>query len=239
MAAAASLLFAQAAGADAAAAQRALAPNAAEAPTQPDAGATLNAPPALLDSDLGRNLLRYIVECALPADAELTATVAGQALSFKGGLGLAPAWREAALTADDQRWVSACVLARSNYFGVKVPINLQGEHPLAALRTMDAASRAYAIDEGAFYGNLFQPQPVAYACVGKGPFSIKSRWLEKRICTRPRPGAGAITWCGFVATGQCADVCAAQDPVTGAYRDCTAPDGSVYRQVLTVHLRPD
>lgn len=200
-------------------------------------GRELNAPAGLLASDLGRNLLRYVVECALPADASLATTVQGEPLQFSGSMGLAPAWRDHPLTPDEQRWVSACVLARVNYFGEKVPLNLQGDHPLPALRTVDDASRAYGIDEGAFYGNVFLPQPVAYACSGRGPFPATSPWVDKRICTRPTLGDGKVTWCGFTYTGACSAACAAQDPETRAYRNCKAPDGSVYSQVLSTQLR--
>jgi hypothetical protein len=64
-----------------------------------------------------------------------------------------------------QRWVSACVLARTNAYGVTVDISMRApdDAPAAvkdALRVTDDERAAYTLQEGAFFGNLFASTPV-------------------------------------------------------------------------------
>ena len=71
---------------------------------------------SLADSDLvetveGREVLSYIISCALPAGQSITLD---GTYKFDGSLGLAPAWATRAPTRSERRWVSACVLARTN-----------------------------------------------------------------------------------------------------------------------------
>jgi hypothetical protein len=70
-----------------------------------------------------------------------------------------------------QRWVSACVLARTNAYGVHVDISMRApanapqaiKDALAVSdleRNGDATHVAYSLREGAFYGNIFATTPV-------------------------------------------------------------------------------
>src|SRR3954447_8023250 len=47
-----------------------------------------------LRDPLGRQLMKYVVSCALPADATVSVVVDGATYVFLGSLGLAPAWGE-------------------------------------------------------------------------------------------------------------------------------------------------
>src|SRR4051795_5255527 len=47
-----------------------------------------------LRDPLSRQLLKYVVSCALPADASVSITVDGASYTFPGSLGLAPEWGE-------------------------------------------------------------------------------------------------------------------------------------------------
>lgn len=199
--------------------------------------AELNTPGQLLASGQGRDVLRYIVQCALPAGQELTTKVDGQTHTFAGAMGLAPNWAKGPLNASDQRWVSACVLSRVNFFGVPVPISLQGDHAIPELRTRGDESRDFTIEEGAFYGNIFLPDAVAYVCKGRGPMPKDNPWVGKRVCTEVQDGSAVVTKCNFILAGACADVCATRNAVSGAYEKCKAPDGQVYSEVLTTYLR--
>ncbi len=64
-----------------------------------------------------------------------------------------------------ERWVSACVLARTNAYGVKVDISMRApaNAPTAiknALAVSDQERRDYGLREGAFYGNVFGESPT-------------------------------------------------------------------------------
>ena len=63
-----------------------------------------------------------------------------------------------------QRWVTACVLARTNAYGVHVEISMRApdDAPTAiktALMTAPDERSTYGLREGAYYGNLFETTP--------------------------------------------------------------------------------
>jgi hypothetical protein len=64
-----------------------------------------------------------------------------------------------------QRWVSACVLARTNAYGVHVEISMRApaDAPQGikdALATTSDEVASYTLREGAYYGNIFATTPV-------------------------------------------------------------------------------
>src|SRR6185437_869822 len=73
---------------------------------------------ALTDPD-AREVLSYIVSCALPKDESVDITVQGKKYHYDGGLGLTPEWGDPNGSCDEdcQGWVSACLLARLDYLG--------------------------------------------------------------------------------------------------------------------------
>ena len=98
----------------------------------------------MLSTADGREVYSYIISCALPEGKEVDATISGAPdsappdtlytcgngnCSFPGSLGLADYWIDHRLDVKGQRWVTACLLARVNYFGVKVIISLRGVAP--------------------------------------------------------------------------------------------------------------
>ncbi|MEE9382077.1 MAG: hypothetical protein V3V08_01520 [Nannocystaceae bacterium] len=107
----------------------------------------------------GRKLVRYIVECALPAGDQI---IKGN-YTFHGKVGLAPEWKTGHCDEDCQEWVSACLLARTNATGSTVSIDMRASHP--AIGTGSGNSR-FTEQEAAFFGNLFANPPVAYSCMG-------------------------------------------------------------------------
>ncbi|WP_426735019.1 hypothetical protein [Myxococcus faecalis] len=83
-----------------------------------------------LEDPAARNVMHYLVECALPA----TATVEWmdrkkEVHSFSGGVGLCPEWGVRAPSAQCLGYVSACLLSRNNAYGHTVEISMRGEHP--------------------------------------------------------------------------------------------------------------
>lgn len=99
--------------------------------------------------------LKYIVKCALGPSSSVSVTCNGTTTTYSGLVGLASSWGNtggSCNTADCKEWVSACVLAHSNFRG-QPGVNLQLEGPHAALTTAHAST--YVNDESAFWGNLF------------------------------------------------------------------------------------
>ena len=183
----------------------------------------------------GRLLLKYAVECALPAGEALRTARKGKQVLLKGSLGLAPAWKHAALSDADQRWMTACILSRVNAFGVTVHLSMRAAKP--ALRREMAASelRDYTFEEGAFYGNLFADPPVLYACAGTGGV-LPAPTKRLRVCTDPDEPGATMNRCGMEMTGSCAQLCDSHDERQGFYRGCKGA-GRRYDEVVTIYLK--
>lgn len=198
----------------------------------------------LLESADGREVLGYLVGCALAADDGITVTTRTGKFSFRGALGLAPAWKTRAPSPSERRWVSACIYARTNLYGVAIPVSLRGAHP--ALTTPPGEQLGYLLVEGAFYGDLFDPvAPTAYACsalVKETGLPVST--LGARACARPVPGEDpSVTGCGFAYVGPCAvldlGLAPACNDVLAPYGDCrtgTHAAAPRVREVITVAL---
>ncbi len=199
-------------------------------------GNTVTANPAvvadLMSTDGGREVLAYAVKCAFSSSQTLVATYAGTTYSYPGEVGIAPSWSSRGLSHDEQTWMTACLMARTNYWGISVPISIRGD--FSALATTSTEVTAYSVQEGAFFGNLFVSPPVFGTCQGAGILNrTPSAWLALRLCATAVPGT-ATTACGFVAAGNCRDICAL-DPK--GYEDCRL--GAVtYGKAITVYLMP-
>ena len=147
-------------------------------------------------------ILPYLVECALPEGEAVTLSHAGQVLHLSGSLGLAPEWRDRPLTDREQRWLSACLLARTNLHGRRVEISLRSEPPAPADLTASAEERrVFPVFEGGFFGNLFAEQPIAFVC-GPDRQGAEAAELGDRLCTL-RPNGGDLTMCSFTHVGPC------------------------------------
>ncbi len=182
----------------------------------------------------GRQVLKYIARCALPLGIDLIAEVNGQTYTFPGRLGLTPDWADHPLSASGRRWMTACLLAHTNYFGITVPISLRGE--TAALATSTGERDAYPVAEAAFFGDLFADPPYTASCIAPHQTG-DSPYLDLRVCAEPD---GDTSKCGFGLAGYCSwwTVCASAGS-DGHYRDCRL-DSSMPRvgEVITVYL-PD
>lgn len=209
---------------------------APEAPTLPPAVVQRTlialADPSLASTAAQRKQLQYLVRCALPADVTLYAEHNGTRFLFPGGLGLAPHWVDEAMSPREERWVSACLLAHVNYFGRSVLVSMRATPPpVPALAVSDDESQHFTIFEGGFFGNLFTPEPVAYACAGaRTPSQASDPILHQRICTQASGETIAdstpVTACRFLLTGHC------EDPAS------LTVQGTTYTEVIFTYLRP-
>ena len=191
---------------------------------------------AALTDPNARELLKYIVSCALPPTSKVDFTSEGVDYSYPGELGLTPKWGLPGGTCSEtcQRWISACVMARVDYLGEKVSISLRGPHANRA--TTPAERAAYTVREGVYYGNIFRDpaDQERYACVAPGRHGL------------PRVCGPTLDGCFLKATGWCNDTCGSALP-DGAYLDCHdtmrvsnqfPADSENFPTSITVFLKP-
>jgi len=205
----------------------------------------------LLMTPDGREVLSFIVSCALREGDVLVADFMGDHFEFPGELGLAPEWEHAALNTPGQHWVSACLFSRVNANDVALPISLRGPH--RQLVTTEEERTGWSVEEGAFYGQYFRPvdQPIQwYACRGEGQASGEFGGLVDRDCAEPDPANPSLTRCGFFFAGDCGDFAAdfaCEDFRENGtyYRRChTAPTasghpcGRTFHEVITTFVTP-
>lgn len=193
----------------------------------------------MVNTSGGRMVLSYVVSCALPAGTSMSATDStGVSYTFNGSIGLAPEWATGVPTASNRRWVSACVLARTNYFGVSVPISVRADNNVK-LTASSSEITTYNEAEGAFWGDLFGTTPYEYTCAAQAFTTTTNTGIEGlRDCSRSTDGVKSM--CGFTFTGYCATTYPGKTiPCT----DKVAPFGSckggstTYAEVITIYLQ--
>lgn len=220
-------------------------------------GRTLATTDLLLDED-GREFLRYTIACALPEGKSLVGEVGATTYRFDGRIGLAPDWLRSPLPEKSQRWVTACLLAHVNGYGVEVAISLRGHH--SALATDSAERRTYQQEEISFFGNVFQPLGTRdelgdlgsrmYSCGGAG---LQLSCAGNEAAFVPERTCASRSDCSIEFLGPCRDltdfkgsVC--RDASLNGYGRCQAtastpagmPMTTRYDEVVTVFLqRPD
>lgn len=190
------------------------------------------ADPTLASTETARHQLKYLVNCALPESVVLVSMQGRERFMFPGHLGLAPEWLKAPLTPFQERWVSACMLALTNYAGKHVEVSLHAKPGVTPFLTQTKEeTRAYSILEGGFFGNLFTPHPVAYVCAGTHTkIEAQDPVFRDRLCTKATgettPDGKPLTFCQFILTGSCSD------PTSFIV------NGHTYDEVIFVFLKP-
>jgi hypothetical protein len=161
---------------------------------------------ALTDPN-ARELFKYVVSCALPADAHIDMTIAGVTYGFDGGLGLAPEWGEVGGSCDAEcrSWVSGCVIARLDYLGQAVQISVRGEND--GLHTTKQERKTYKHIEATYYGDIFTDPMGIFACLPPGKTNI------------PRVCGPSLAGCVVKVQGNCDKLCGEKED-DGAYPDC-------------------
>ena len=179
-----------------------------------------------LRDPLGRELLKYVVSCALPAGAMVSVNVDGQRYDFAGSLGVASEWGRAGGSCDRscQRWVSACVLARVDAAGVQREISVRGDN--RALRPDVLELLQYRHREATYYGNLFAEGQPRYLCLSPGATS------DPRVC------GPSLSDCPMTVVGECDDACDHRGAF-GTFDDChtsVRQHGASFAETVTVFL---
>jgi hypothetical protein len=149
---------------------------------------------------LSRLFLQYAVSCALPAGESVSIAE----MTFPGKHGLAPTWAEQPLDVEGQLWVSACMAARTNWYGEVVEISMRGGNEALALNNDEG--EGFTLEEGAFWGNFFEPEPFARACYVAG--NEEEARQAQRDCAAGHLETGVVEECGIIAiVGSCSDFC--------------------------------
>jgi len=222
----------------------------------------------ILETPEGRDVYSYVISCALAENVTISAVVPGAAdtsppdsnytclsgtCTFQGGLGLTPRWATHRLDNDGKGWMSACLFARVNANDTSEAISLRGTNAGLAVSTDEA--EIYTVEEGAFYGNLFNDlsEPIDWnACRGQGQASGEFGGLVLRDCAEEDPATPGFTYCGFRYAGDCADftpqfpsayACSSYEG--GVYGDCHGSPAlgkwrheTRYREVITSYVSP-
>jgi len=188
-----------------------------------------------------RLLYRYVVGCAYDATQSLSFTWTDSLgvvhpEVYWGSLGLSPSWKYTSITPNVRRAVSACIAARANYYGTPVTISMRG--PEEAIKHADATElAAFPMEEGTFWGDLFDGAPQLYACHNDANRAHSRTKL--RECAAGHLGENnEITGCAHITiVGNCDAVC---DPLnsTNFYRPrCYDSElGAMTNDVVTVFL---
>lgn len=122
---------------------------------------------SMLGTEGSREVLEYLISCALPKGQSFNVSTGGATFTFHGDIGLAKSWKQVKLTEKQQRWISACMLARINNQGQLMNISLRGPHH--ALHVTPTEVSRFSLEEGVYYGNIFTGQlpVVGWSCRGK------------------------------------------------------------------------
>ncbi len=180
---------------------------------------------AMSQTSAGREVLLYLVGCALNSGSTMSAqhscnafTGVCQTITYTGSLGLHSNWRSISPSQSLQRQISSCVLARMNEQARTVTISLRGS--AYAMDTNEATS--YLYKEGAFFGNVFAGSDKYWgACDADGPTHEYRQCAQDGHCT--------MAWAGACETACSADV-------NGNMASCVGANGVTYAQPTTVFL---
>jgi len=200
------------------------------------------AQPEMAASPAQREVLKYVASCALGPGQAITVDVDGEIFEFPGDIGLAASvpnpWDPRILPEIHQRWVSACIYARTNLFGVPVAISMRdrsGRH--AELAASDAIAAEFDHFEAGFFGNYFVDPKQAFVCTpphrsdGAEEVALELETDMKRVCShdgdRLAPDGAPVSRCGFRITGTCHTEAAPQ------------MGGRLWTEVIYVWLNPE
>lgn len=192
------------------------------------------------DGVLARQFVEYAASCALAPSQAFSFSWTDSAgvshnESYPGHLGLATYWARGSLTASDERWISACLAARVNWYGVHVTISTRSAG--TRLPVSDPERATFTLQEGAFFGNLFGTTQAIYSC--DDPTHANPARARYRDCAVGHLNDnGSISNCGIIQRlGSCSSWCADPDPTDGYYPNCDDPQGNERKEVVTVFLQ--
>jgi len=130
-------------------------------------------------------LLAYFVRCAYDAKTEITFRHRLKRHAWAGQFGLATTSLRAGrpMSADEGKWVAACLLAHVNTRGTRQYISLRGSPPggSAALQATNAERWAMGYPEGVFAGDLFAEKPTYFTASLNIPPDWSGEWVPPNV----------------------------------------------------------
>ncbi|KFE67785.1 Gamma-glutamyltranspeptidase [Hyalangium minutum] len=191
------------------------------------------------DVALNNMLMKYMVQCALPAGETRTyrELETGTAYTWEGSLGLAPGWvRGHDFSVEEQQLVSACLAAHVNKYGMHVPLSVLG---LKAERQPIAYSQeeleSFPRREACFFGNLFTGEGV-FAGVDRDYLDASES--SPRACgLTTQEGASESACSPMVHVEESCETLCMLDPSGLFYTECRY-NGQKYRP-LTTRIRSE
>jgi len=183
---------------------------------------------------LNSQVMRYLIECAVPAGETRTYTDpnTGVSYSWAGKLGLARRWGSGQPATElEEQVISACLAAHANPYGLKVNFSILGlSAESEALPYSAQELRDYDVREACFFGNLFRDQGL-YA--GNDSPQFDSSKSTNRGCGLSKVHSGSNPHCPAIArVGTCDAAHCVADPTGTYYTQCTY-NGVSYRPVTT------
>ena len=190
------------------------------------------------DVALNNNLMKYVVQCALPTGESRTFQdqESGASYTWQGGLGLALGWaRGESITEVEQQLVSACLAAHVNKFGMHVPLSVLGmnaqQEPIAYSRS---ELETFARRESCFFGNLFTGEGIF---VGVDRDYLNESESSPRACgLTTQEGESASACSPMVHVNSCETLCTLDE--SGLFYTECSYNGQTYRP-LTTRIRSD
>ena len=177
-------------------------------------------------------LFKYIVRCAMPAGSTVTYLDDNNVLwTWTGENGLAPEWQTGALSENQQRAVTSCVLSLTNGLGQNVAVSQRGLSHQVSVEEV----QQWNLTEGGFFGNLWQGE--MFSCSFSNDYTDPG---NGRICTMTDEFGTSL--CNPIeALGLCSDICDVETRSEGGenytvFTNCEAPDGTIYAEVTTTAL---
>lgn len=210
----------------------------------------------LVDTAAGRQLLSYVVRCALPAGDDASFPRAGAPdLVYPGVIGIASGWKNGPLGGAGRRLMTACLMAHVNAVGTQVPISVRSD----ALSDASLLEKLlFPAQEMAVYGDIFAApsERELHVCFGRavaqslggdgglgGALGLPS-YLDYRMCSVSES-------CGFNRVGACyrwsgqpgVTKSACEEQSGSLYEDCherPIQDGSSpsWDDTVSVYLQP-
>lgn len=151
----------------------------------------------LVSTGAGILMCSLLVSCALPLEDHLTFG----GIEFPGDVGIARGWARGGITIPQRQAVTACVLANLSQDGLVAVVSMRGLH----LEVLPEELAEWTEEEGAFFGDLMAPVPIAGACQGEADPALSMR--HNRLCALPDPDHPGFTLCGLAFAGPCSRAC--------------------------------
>lgn len=181
-----------------------------------------------------RHIIKDVVECALGTEQSVLDEDAG--LVYTGIVGLAEEWEKEPLSQEQRRWVSACMIQRLNYFGMSIPILLEGAQTNILIN--HELEQIYPFAESTAWGNVFDGSAIGafgYICTEEDVWSIcpeyhGKEWIDTRVCDGVQ---GGVPNCGITFLGKCEDWCT---PTADGYWVCPWQNNTWIPETIRVRM---